>query len=397
MPAGAYDSVMRNYRSRQFVLSLSVALSLSFVLASCGSSGPGASDVAVVDGNPISKETLDKGVAVAQYLQGQAVATGSVIVPVPDPPEFKKCIVQMRASLQQPGKTAVLPSDRQLKGACSSQYDSVKNQVMSSLLRAKWFALEADELNVKVSDSEVNQLVKAFKANSFGRPADYQRYLSRTHQTAADVQANQRNVLIEQKVNLKAAGNIKPPSAAAVRAYEAKNRSKLVSPETRDLDIILTTTKAKAQAALTAIENGMSYATASTKFADVPGFASTKGRIISLTPQIGDKALVKAVFSSPAGKRIGPVQIGPGWTVFQVTKITPGGDGGSQGRLDKAEVLLISENQQKATLFRQEAFTEKWRALTECSAGFVVPECDNFKLPKTTTVPGVTTSAKPTG
>ena len=135
---------------------------------------------------------------------------------------------------------------------------------------------------------------------------------------------------------------------AQIADYYNKNKSRFAQPERRDLRIVLTKTKAKAEQAKTAIESGQSFESVAKKYSIDQASKSQGGKLPAVAKGQQEKALDTAIFAAKKGKLVGPVKTQFGYYVFEVTKITPA----SQQSLDQAKAtikqLLASQNQQKA-------------------------------------------------
>src|SRR5205807_8330453 len=111
------------------------ALGAFFVLAGgaiagCGSDVPGDA-VANVAGNPISTQAFNHRMYVAAKSQAAQSPGQPVIVPT-DPPQFTKCIANVRQAVPSLAKQ----SDKTLRGDCQQLFTSLSSQVMDFLVKA---------------------------------------------------------------------------------------------------------------------------------------------------------------------------------------------------------------------------------------------------------------------
>ena len=73
-----------------------------------------------------------------------------MIVPE-DPPNFTKCIAQVKQQIPSLKKTA----DKTLKADCKQLFTSLSGQVMDFLIKAYWYQADAHKLGIKVTDAQV--------------------------------------------------------------------------------------------------------------------------------------------------------------------------------------------------------------------------------------------------
>ena len=78
----------------------------------------------------------------------------------------------------------------------------------------------------------------------------------------------------------------------------------------------------------------------------------------------------------------GPVKTPFGYYIYEVKSITPG----NQQTLAQAQASIkqqLTATQQQTALSKfVKNFKKKWPAKTECRAGYVVPDCKEYKAPK---------------
>ncbi|MGZ4173146.1 MAG: hypothetical protein ACXVQR_01595, partial [Solirubrobacteraceae bacterium] len=83
---------MKSFRARGAFFVAGV-VSLALAVAGCGSSVPGDS-IADVSGNPITTKAFNHWMYVAA--KGQASQSPGSPVIIPDPPDYKKCVAQLK-------------------------------------------------------------------------------------------------------------------------------------------------------------------------------------------------------------------------------------------------------------------------------------------------------------
>jgi foldase protein PrsA len=374
-------SVRRHLR---FALALGAFFVPAAALSACGGGIPGDS-VAKVGDTSITKDEFAHWRGIAIKGQQQQVPGQTVVAP--DPPDFTKCIANLKKTTPKPAKGQPKVSDAQFKTQCKAQDKSLTEQTLLFLLQAAWLKQEANDQNVPITDKAVQaQFLKAKKQN-FPKEADFKKFLKTSGETQADILFEVRTRLIFQKLQAKATkaqGKVTQPQ---VVAYYNSHKSQFATPERRDIQLVLTKTKAKADAAKKAIAGGASWKSVAKKYSSDPQTKSTGGLLKNALKSEQDAAFGAAAFAATKGKLSGPVKSQFGYYVYRVNKITP------LKRTPLATVQgsirqsLISQGQQKSVNGFLAKFKKKWTAKTNCRAGYVVQGCKGAPKPKATTTP----------
>jgi len=381
-------------RTVRLPLALCAIIVAALALAACGggsSSLPGNA-VASVNGDPITKDQFTHWMTVAANSQ-QTTPTASK-VPVPDPPNFTKCIAYLRKTTPKPAKGKPTPTDAQFKSQCQQQYSGLRDQVLNFLISADWLKGEASDQKVSVSDKEVQTAFDKTKKQSFPKASAFQSFLQRTGYTTSDLLLRQRIQLLQQKIVAKVTKGTTTVSNAQIAAYYDKNKSRFAQPERRDLRIVLTKTKAKADEALKDIQSGQSFATVAKKLSIDQASKSQGGKLLGVAKGQQEKAFDTAVFAAPKGKLEGPVKTQFGYYVFQVQKITPASQQSLKQATPTIKQVLSAQNRQQAIDKFAKNWQNKWKAQTDCRKGYVIASCKNAPKPKATTS---TTATSTTG
>lgn len=363
-----------------------VFFAVTLSLAACGGDSVPEGDVLNVDGTTTAEATFDRWFQIAGKSAGGQ--TGAKVV-IPDPPNFTKCIADRKANLPKPVKGQPKPTEAQLKASCKQQYDQLRSQVMSFLIRAQWLDSEAERQDISVSDKEVDAAFEKARKQAFGGNKAFAAFLKQTGQMPADLLFRQRTQLLEQKITEKIMKGTTDVSQSDVKEYYDENKKKqFTQPATRDVNVILTKTEDRAKAAKEAIDGGMSFEDAVAKYSTDATTKDKGGELLNVTQGQGEKAFDQAVFGADKGKVTGPVKTAEGWYVFEVTRATPAKTQPLDNQLRATiKQIIVSENQQKALTDFGEEYQDRWRPKTECAKGFVVPDCANSKSKPASTVP----------
>jgi foldase protein PrsA len=250
--------------------------------------------------------------------------------------------------------------------------------VLEFLIRSTWLDNEAAKQDIKVSDKEVQKQIDAAKKQAFQNPGDFQKFLQRSGLTPADVFFQQRGQLLEQKITQKVTKGKDKVTPAQISQYYEKNKAKFATPERRDLRIVLTKTKAKAEQAKSALESGQSWTTVAKRYSIDQTSKSQGGKLTGVAKGQQEKALDTAIFEAKKGKLVGPVKTQFGWYVLDVTKITPA----KQQPLDQPtkesiKQIISSDRQRKALTAFGKDYRNRWRDKTDCRKGYTTSDCKN--------------------
>jgi foldase protein PrsA len=354
------------------------ALAPAAIVAGCG--GVPGDAVATVDGTAIAKTSYDHWIQVAARSSGQgATAT------VPVPPDFKACIAQKRKTTPKPAKGQPQVTDAQLKTQCQTQYNQLRDQVLQLLISFQWLQKEAAAQKITVSDADVKKSFDQQKKQSFPKEADYQKFLKTSGQTEADIMLQVKADLLATKIRDKVVKGKDQVSDAQIQDFFNKNKTRFAQPERRDLLVVLTKTKAKAQAAVKQLKRGTAWKTVAKKLSIDQASKAQGGKLPSQVKSSLDATLGNAVFSATKGKLTGPLKTQFGFYVFKVTKIQKA----TQQSLAQAKATikqtLVSQNQQKALQAFSDAYAKRWKSKTDCRKGYVIQQCKQG--PKATPTP----------
>jgi foldase protein PrsA len=355
------------------------------IFAGCG--GVPGDAVATVDGTSISKSDFDHWMTVAAKSGGQSGAAA------PKPPAFADCIKQKRKTTPAPAKGQPKVTDAQLKKQCKQEYNSLRDQVMQLLVSFEWIEGEAKAKGIKVSDKEVQASFDKQKKQAFPKAADFDKFLKDSGQTEGDILKRVRLDTLSNKIRDKVTKGKDKVTDAQIAAFYNKNKARFAQPERRDLRIVLTKGKAKAEQARKAIAGGQSFAKVAKKYSIDQASKAQGGKLPAVAKGQQEKALDQAIFAASKNKLTGPIKTQFGFYVFEVTKITKA----SQQTLDQAKATikqtLASQNQQKALDKFVKSFRKRWKAKTDCADAFRTQDCKN--APKATPTPTATAPAAP--
>jgi parvulin-like peptidyl-prolyl isomerase len=363
-------------------------------LAACGGGGVPANSVATVGDQTIKRDTFDhwmKIIAISQAAQTNPNAAKTAAVP--DAPDFKQCAAQKQKTAPKPAKGQPEPTEASFVAQCKQEYDQFKTEVLGFLIRSTWLDQEATKQGVKVSDAELNKSIDAIKKQQFTQKGSYEKFLQNAGLTNEDVLFQQRIQELQNKITAKVTKGKDNVTDAQIAAYYNKNKSRFASPERRDLRIVLTKDKAKAEQAKKALQSGESWKSVAKKYSVDQASKNQGGKLSGVAKGQQEKALDDAVFAARKDKLVGPVKTQFGWYVFDVSNITKA----KQQSLDdsKASIkqILSSQGQQSALKKFGDDYRKRYKAETDCRKGYQVDDCKNAPKASTKqTTTGATTA-----
>jgi foldase protein PrsA len=357
-------------------------------VAGCGSSSSSGSSVpsdsvAVVAGNPITTKAFKHWMFVAA--QGQAAQSPGSPVIIPDPPNYTQCMATARKAIPSLAKTPA----KTLKADCGQLFTTLSGQVMDFLIKAYWYQADAHKMGINITNAQVQKALATAKKSQFSTDAQFQTFLKTSGQTAQDILFRVRVNQIFQKLSAKHPTTV---TTAAITNYYNTHKSQFGTPETRNMDIILTKTLAQANAAKAAIQHGQSWSAVAKKYSIDPS-KSTGGALNGVTAGQQDASLSKAAFAAPVNTLVGPVKSQFGYYLIRVTKVKPA----TQRSLAQSTALikqtLTSQLQTSAQTAVDNHAKQDWLKKTSCLKLYAMADCNGFKAPKTSSTTGAAGAA----
>jgi parvulin-like peptidyl-prolyl isomerase len=350
-------------------------------LSACG--GVSSNAVVQVGGMPITKTAFAHWMEVAAASSSPSSATEKSKPVAPDPPDFTACIAHLEASAPKPAKGQPAPTKAELKSQCEQQYKSIQQEVLGFLISSQWVIAEGAHLGVKVSDQEVKKQFEQLKNAEFPKAEDFEKFLANSGQTVSDVLLRVKLNLLSTKIQQKIVKTKSQITHAQIAKYYNENPSRFGVPEKRDIRVILTKTEAAAKKAREEIESGQSFASVAKRVSIEPISRSSGGLIPGITKGEEQKPLDQAIFSATKLNVVGgPIKTPFGYYVYEVVKITAGTHQ-TLAQSESAVKQQLTSTQEQAALNKfVKEFKKKWMAETDCRAGYVVPDCKQYKAPK---------------
>jgi foldase protein PrsA len=366
---------------------------VTIALAACGDAVPGNAVVSV-DGETISRAKFAHWVNIAENT-GQAQGAPKIKYA---PPAFTNCVARKKKTAPKPAKGQPQQTDAQFKTQCKQEYEGLRNQVMEFLILEKWVNGEAADQGLKVSTKEADKEFQAAVKSSFPKDKDFQAYLKQAGMTVADAKFQVRVNTVLTKLRKKALDKARKVTDKDVVAFYNKNKARFATPATRDLRVVLTKTKPKAEAAKKALESGQGWSTVAKKYSIDQASKAQGGSLPNIAKGTQEKSFDDAIFAARKGVLTGPVKTQFGYYVFQVQKIVPAKQQSLKEASKAIRQQLDAQNKQKAGDEFNKDLRKKWKARTNCAEDYVMVQCKNAPKPKTNTAApgaGQTAPAQP--
>ncbi len=375
-------------KAARIVLSLAAVAGAGATFAACG--GVPGNSVATVDGEAIEKNDFSHWMTVASKQSGAQNAA------VPDPAnDYAKCVAAKRKATPAPAKGQPKVTDEQLKTQCKTEYEQLRNQVLQLLISFQWIQGEADAMGIKVTDAEVKKAFEEQKKQSFPKEEDYKKFIQQSGQSNEDIIQRVKLDLLSNKIRDKVVKGKDKVSDKAISDFYEKNKARFAQPEKRDLRVVLTKTKANADKAHAALENGDSWKAVTKKYSIDDTSKAAGGKLPAQAKGTLDKELDDAVFSAKKGELVGPVKTQYGYYVFTVSDVTEASQQTLAEAKETIKQTLQSQEQQKALDTFVKDFTKRWKDKTECSEEYKTTDCKNG--PKATPTPTAPAGTVPEG
>jgi parvulin-like peptidyl-prolyl isomerase len=325
---------------------------------------------------------LFAGYAIAQGVGHPSVPSGdvAVVTHVPDEigsvseTEFKRALLQQAAQAKLKG--APKPGD--------DKYEELKTAALGELLDTIWIQGEAEELDIEVTPKQIATELVQIKKTNFKTPGEYQEFLKTSHFTKADVLARVKLQLLSTQIQEAISKEAPPATSSEISDYyDTAKDAQYTTAASRDVRVVVNKEKAKVEAAKAALEKDDSPASwkkVAAKYSEDPTTKSKGGLQPALTEELlaSQEALKSAVFDSPTGVVVGPVDVEGKLFVIEVEKLNPA----------KVKTLAEVSAEIKTQLTQQvaqEVFSEfvaeyqsKWSSRTFCADGFVIERCANY-------------------
>jgi parvulin-like peptidyl-prolyl isomerase len=222
--------------------------------------------------------------------------------------EFDALIAQAKRSYKQ--------QKREFPKAGTPEYATLKNQAVAFLVQRAQFEQQAEELDVEISDKQVDARLEQIKKQYFG--GDQKRYdaqLKEQGLTEDQVRRDIRAQLLQEELSKKVTGGVKVTDAE-IKSYYEKNKEQYGQPESRDVRHILVPTKKQAQQLHTQLQAGGNFAALARRHSKDPGSKKQGGKLTVAKGQTVPP-FDKAAFELKKGALSPPIKTQYGWHLIE--------------------------------------------------------------------------------
>lgn len=276
-----------------------------------------------------------------------------------------KATVDHWLSVMTGGRATLDPSKR--------QYQALLQQTLGFLISSEWTIGEAAEEGLKVSEQEIEQRLEEKTSDSFpGGEAEFHAFLKGTGQTVPDVKFKIEAELASSKLRRMVAGKEHEITKVQIATYYSQNKRRFAVPEQRKLEIVNRKSAAAASKLRRDVELGKSFASIARTTSVERASNASRGK---------RNALERAIYSAKPNVLTGPVQLRVNYYLFEVKGIRVATYRTPAQVQSSIEKQLADEQRRRTLAEFVKGWRKKWIARTDCRAGYVVPDCEQYKGP----------------
>ena len=257
------------------------------------------------------------------------------------------------------------------QGGAAPTAKDARQAAFGVLVGAVWVIQEAKDQDISVSEKEIAASIDGyFQQTGATGPQDRAAIQQQLGTTAGDMRFQQRVALLASELQKRATDRVKAPTDAEIKAVYEAEPGRWSKPSERDVEVIITAEKAKAEQAKAALTKGEDYAAVDKKYSATAG----QGKLAKLKNGESGDVLDRAVFSAPLDEVSGPVDTGAGFLVFRVTKSTPLPEQSLEQASKAIAANLTANAKRKAASAYIEGLRKRWKQRTTCVADVNVDE-----------------------
>ena len=161
----------------------------------------------------------------------------------------------------------------------SPEYEQLKRQILQFLVQRSQFEQKAEDLDVQVSDKQVDTRLKQVKQQYFqGNQKRYEQQLKQQGLSEDQLRRDLRAQLLSEEIFKKVTSDVKVTDEE-VRKYYNENQKQYRTPESRDVRHILVKRKALANRLYRQLQNGADFARLARRHSEDPGSKPQGGKL----------------------------------------------------------------------------------------------------------------------
>ena len=169
---------------------------------------------------------------------------------------------------------------RDFPAAGSQEFQTLRNQAVQFLVQREQFAQEAENLDVKVTDKQIDTRLAQIQKQYFGGDkAKYQKQLSEQGLTDRQVRNDIRSQVISEKIFEQVTRDAKVTDAQIQAFYTKNKQAQYSQPESREVRHILVKTRKLADDIYAQLQGGADFAALAKKFSEDTGSKANGGKL----------------------------------------------------------------------------------------------------------------------
>jgi parvulin-like peptidyl-prolyl isomerase len=169
--------------------------------------------------------------------------------------------------------------ERPFPKAGSPEYNTLKNQAIQFLVQRAQFAQKAEELEVEVSEKQVDARLAQIKKQYFGGDEKkYEQQLKQQGLSEEQVRKDIRAQLLQEGILKQVTAEVKVTDQQIEQHYQ-KNKAQYGTPESRDIRHILVSSKKQADDLYAQLKDGADFAALAKQHSKDPGSKAQGGKL----------------------------------------------------------------------------------------------------------------------
>lgn len=224
--------------------------------------------------------------------------------------ELDRLLEQSRANAKQ--------TRRPFPKEGTPQYRQIRDQLVQYLVRRAQLAAAAEERDIEISDEEIEQKRKLVVTQYFGGSEKrYRERLAKQGVSEEQARADFEASLIQEEL-FKDVGKDVKVTDREVRRYYEKNKRRYATADRREIRQILVRSdqRALAQTLVDQLRSGANFAQLARRYSQDPR-AKTSGGRLEIAKGDTSPAYERVVFAAPTGRIAAPVRTQFGWHVIE--------------------------------------------------------------------------------
>src|SRR5918996_2269526 len=208
--------------------------------------------------------------------------------------------------------------DQEFPAAGTPEFAQLRNAIVRSLVEQAEFEIAAEELDVEVTDADVEKRLDELKEQFFeGDEEKYTAELEKQGLTDEQVRADVRTRLLSERIFEEVTKDVKVTDEE-IQTYYDENKTQFETPASRQVRHILVKQKARADNLYQQLLDGGSFAALARRFSQDPASKAEGGKF---TAQQGATVpeFDKTAFELETGELSEPVKTQFGWHIIEAT------------------------------------------------------------------------------